>query len=382
MQQTAPTRAEAAFDQVVEWLEHFEDLEDPRQSGKVWYPLNEILLLVLVSVIAGAEGWVEAAAFGKQKLAVLRRFAPFEHGTPSHDQIGDVFAALDTEQFQGCFIAWAGALTKLGPDIVAIDGKTLRRAYQERGAKAIHMISAWASKQRLVLGQRVVDGKSNEITAIPKLLDLLTLKGSIVTIDAIGCQKEIAAKIVAKDADYVLALKGNQGTLRADVELFCLEQKACNFRDVTASMWRTIDGDHGRIETRVYTAIGDIGWLQDRHGWPGLRCVVMVESTREFVDGRIERETRFYITSLPPDAGPLAEAIRGHWGVESHHWVMDMVFRDDECRIRTANAPANFATIKHLASNLLRRAGGKDSLRVKRKLAAWNDDYLASLITG
>ena len=382
MQQSLTSRAEAAFDQVVEWLEHFEDLEDTRQSGKVQYPLDEILLLVLMSVIAGAEGWVEAAAFGRQKLALLRRFAPFEHGTPSHDQIGDVFSALDAEQFQTCFIAWTGALTKLGPDIVAIDGKTLRRAYQERGAKAIHMISAWAGRQRLVLGQRKVDDKSNEITAIPELLDLLTLKGSIVTIDAMGCQKEIAAKIVAKAADYVLALKGNQGTLRNDVELFCAEQKSCDFKDVTASMWRTIEKNHGRIETRVYTAIGDIGWLQNRHGWPGLRGVAMVESTREFVDGTAEHETRFYITSLPPDAGPLAEAIRGHWGVESHHWVMDMVFRDDECRIRTANAPANFATIKHLASNLLRRAGGKDSLRVKRKIAAWNDDYLAGLITG
>jgi predicted transposase YbfD/YdcC len=197
-----------------------------------------------------------------------------------------------------------------------------------------------------------------------------------------GCQRQIAAKIVAKEADYVLALKGNQGTLRDDVERFCIEQKACNFKDATASMTRTIEKNHGRIETRVYTAIGDPGWLQNRHGWSGLRSVVMVESTREFVDGKSESETRVYITSLWPDAGPLAEAVRGHWGVESHHWVMDMVFRDDECRIRKANAPANFATIKHLASNLLRRKAGKDSLRVKRKIAAWNDDYLASLITG
>ena len=381
MQQTAEMKAAQAFEQVVEWMEHFEALEDPRQSGKVMYPLDEMLLLALLGVLAGAEGWVEIAEFGKKKLDLLRRFAAFENGTPSHDQFGDVFAALDAEAFQGCFIAWVGSLTKLGPDIVAVDGKTLRRAYQERGAKAIHMISAWAGKQRLVLGQRKVDDKSNEITAIPELLDLLTLKGSIVTIDAMGCQKEIAAKIVAKEADYVLALKGNQGTLCDDVETFCAEQKACDFKDCIASMCRSVEKSHGRIETRVVTAMSDIGWLQNRHGWPGLRGIAMVESTREIIGGKTERETRVYITSLLPNAAMLAEAIRGHWGVEAHHWVMDMVFRDDECRIRTDNAPANFTTIKHMAGNLLRRGSGKQSLRVKRKIAAWDDDYLAGLVT-
>ena len=181
----AETQAERAFDQVAGWLEHFESLEDPRQAGKVWYRLDEVLLLCLVAVLAAAESWVEIAEFGKKKLELLRRFRPFENGTPSHDQLGDLFAALDAEQFQGCFIAWVGSLTKLGPDLVAIDGKTLRRAYQEGGAKApIHMISAWSSRQRLVLGQAKVAEKSNEITAIPELLKLLTLKGAIVTIDA------------------------------------------------------------------------------------------------------------------------------------------------------------------------------------------------------
>ena len=382
MASTAQAQTDLAYDQVVGWLGHFKPLEDPRQCGKVDYPLDEILLLVLLAVLAGAEGWVEAAAFGRNKRAFLRMFAPFENGTPSHDQLGTVFAALDAEQFQTCFIAWTGSLTKLGPDIVAIDGKTMRRAYQERGAKAVHMISAWAAGQRLVLGQRKVDEKSNEITAIPELLDLLTLKGSIVTIDAMGCQKEIAAKIIAKEADYVLALKGNHSTLCKDVVQFWNDQKACVFKDCVASQWRTIEKNHGRIETRVATAMGRIDWLQDRHGWPGLKSIAAVESTREFADGRVEHDTRFYITSLPPDAGRLGEAVRGHWGVESHHWVMDMVFRDDECRIRRKNAPANFATIKHMASNLLRRAGGKDSLRLKRKLAAWDDAYLARLIAG
>ena len=377
------SQTERAYDQVLDWLQHFEPLEDPRQSGKVWYPLDEILMLCLFAVVAGAEGWVEVAAFGRAKLDFLRRYRPFENGTPSHDQLGDIFAALDAETFQSCFIAWVGALMKLGPDVVAIDGKTLRRAYQEGGAKApIHMISAWSSRQRLVLGQAKVADKSNEITAIPDLLDLLTLKGATVTIDAMGCQKEIASKIIDKEADYVLALKGNQGTLREDVELFFAEQKARDFEDVAVSRHRTVDGDHGRIETRTYTAIDDIGWLDERHDWTGLKSIVMVESLRE-IDGKTEPETRFYISSLPADAKLQGEAIRSHWGIEnSHHWVMDMVFRDDECRIRKDNAPANFATIKHMAGNLMRRLDDKKSMRLKRRVAAWDDAYLARLITG
>jgi predicted transposase YbfD/YdcC len=376
------SQAERAYDQVIEWLEHFGEIEDPRQSGKVWYPLEEMLLLCLLAVLASAESWVEIAEFGKKKLEFLQRFRPFQNGTPSHDQLGDLFAALDAEAFQRCFIAWVGSLTKLGPDIVAIDGKTLRRAYQEGGAKApIHMISAWSSRQRLVLGQAKVADKSNEITAIPDLLDLLTLKGAIVTIDAMGCQKEIAEKIKERGADYVLALKGNQGTLQQDVELFFTEQKARNFEDTTISRHETLEKSHGRIETRTYTAIDDIAWLTERHDWSGLKSIVMVDSSREIIGGKTESETRFYISSLSADGERQGEAIRGHWGVEnSHHWVMDMVFRDDECRIRKHNAPANFATIKHIASNLMRRAEGKQSMRVKRRLAAWDDDYLASLI--
>jgi predicted transposase YbfD/YdcC len=374
--------AARAFDQVVEFLEHFEELDDPRQRGKVLYPLDEILLLVLLGVLASCESWVEIARFGDKKLDVLRRFRAFQDGTPSHDQLGDIFRVLDAEQFQLCFIAWAGALTGLGADIIAIDGKTLRRSYQEGGSKApIHMISAWSCRQNLVLGQAKVAAKSNEITAIPKLLDLLTIKGATITIDAMGCQREIAAKIIEKDADYVLALKGNQGTLRDDVEEFAIEQKACKYADCVVDRHETIEKSHGRIETRIVTAISDIGWLQARHKWPGLQSIVMVESRRELAD-RTERELRFYITSLVADAKRMGEAVRAHWGIENGlHWVMDMVFRDDECRIRKDHAPANFSTIKHMASNLLRRAPGKDSLRVKRKMAAWDDDFLASLIS-
>ena len=377
----AQRQAEQAFDQVVEWLEHFEDLDDPRQSGKVWYPLDEVLLLCLLAVLAGAEGWVEVEEFGQSKLAFLRRFRAFEKGTPTHGQLGEIFAALDAEAFQQCFINWVASLTKLGPDLVAIDGKTLRRSYQAGGGKApIHMISAWASRQRLVLGQIKVAAKSNEITAIPDLLDLLTLKGATVTIDAMGCQREIAAKIIAKDADYVLALKGNQSSLRNDVELFFTSHKESPFKDMTVSRHQTLEKSHGRIETRSVTALNQIDWLTKRHDWPGLKSIVMVESVREIIGGKTEHETRYYISSLAADAAQQGDAIRSHWGVEAHHWVMDMVFRDDECRIRKANAPANFATVKHIASNLLRRAAGKKSLRVKRRLAAWNDSYLASLI--
>lgn len=210
--QEPQSQAERAYDQVLEWLEHFDEIEDPRQSGKVAYPLEEMLLQCLLAVLAGADSWVEIAEFGKKKLDFLRRFLAFEHGTPSHDQFGNLFAAINAEAFQGCFIAWVASLTKLGPDIVAIDGKTLRRSYQAGGAKApIHMISAFSSRQRLVLGQKKVADKSNEITAIPELLDLLTLQGSIVTIDAMGCQKEIARKACPRAGGD----RGQEGRLHA-----------------------------------------------------------------------------------------------------------------------------------------------------------------------
>jgi predicted transposase YbfD/YdcC len=379
-------RSDEAFDEVVDFLEHFDALEDPRQRAKVLYPLDEVLLLCLLGVLAGCESWVEIAKFGEKKLEFLRRFRPCRDGTPSHDQLGDIFAALDAEQFQHCFIAWVSTLTGLEADIIAIDGKTLRRSYQKGGAKApIHMISAWSARHNLVLGQAKVADKSNEIVAIPRLLDLLTIEGAIVTIDAMGCQRDIARKILDKGANYILALKGNQGTLRDDTELFFTEQAARGFADARVSRHETLEKSHGRIETRITTATDDIVWLKERHAWPGLKSIVMVETVREIgihPGAKVERETRFYITSAAADAEALGTAIRSHWSIENGlHWVMDMVFRDDECRIRKNNAPANFATVKHMASNLLRRAPGKDSLRVKRRVAAWDDDFLASLVT-
>ncbi|HZY42762.1 MAG TPA: ISAs1 family transposase [Anaerolineae bacterium] len=370
-----------AIGEAIVFLSYFKDFPDSRQSGKVIYPFAEVLLLCLLAVLGGAETFVDIARFGEKKIGLLRRFRPFRDGTPSHDHLGDIFATLDAEEFQRRFVAWVAALTGAPKDVIAIDGKTLRRSYQKKGGKApIHMVSAFAARQRLVLGQVKVADKSNEIVAIPALLDMMAIEGAIVTIDAMGCQRNIAEKILDKKADYVLALKGNQSTLREDVEVFAAEQKANGFKDTKVSRHQTVDGDHGRIETRTYTAIHDVAWLVERHDWPGLRGVVMVESTREIGD-KIERETRFYITSLVLLASALGPIIRSHWAVEnSLHWVMDMIFRDDECRIRTDNAPANFTTLKHMAHNLIRLAPGKDSLRLKRKVAAWDDDFLASLI--
>jgi len=358
----------ATFADSVVFLSHFRDLKDPRQQGKVTYPLDEILLLCLFAVLAGAECFTEIALFGVKKRDFLRRFRPFKDGTPDHGHLGDILAVLDAEQFQRCFAAWVAATTGLPEGVVAIDGKTVRRSAQKRNGKAaIHMVSAFAAGQRLVLGQVKVAEKSNEIIAIPKLLDLLAIEGTIVTIDAMGCQRDIAQKIIDKKADYVLALKGNQGSLREDVEIFVAEQEAVGFKDCEISQHRTIDADHDRIETRMTTVIHDAEWLQERHNWPGLKAIVMVESSRE-ISGKIEQETRFYITSLVMLACLIGPAVRGHWAIENGlHWVLDMLFRDDECRVRTNHAPANFTTIKHMAHNLLRKASGKSSMRSRRR---------------
>ena len=392
-----PTTDCGAIFEATAFLSHFNDMPDPRQAVKVVYPLDEVLLLSLLAVLAGAEAFTDIARFGEKKLTLLRRFRPFLDGTPPHDRIGDIFAALDPEHFQRCFVARVAAVTGVPAGVIAIDGKTVRRSGHKKSGKApIHMVSAFAARQRLVLGQVKVAEKSNEIIAIPKLLNMLAIEGAIVTsafrsrhvnvpkcvtIDAMGCQRDIAQTILDKKADYVLALKGNQGSLRQDVELFAAEQKARGFADTEISQNTVIDGDHGRIETRTTTVIHDVKWLQKRHEWPGLKAVVMVESRRE-ISGKTEQETRFYITSLVMVAALLGPVVRSHWAIEnSLHWVMDMIFRDDECRVRTDHAPANFTTIKHMAHNLLRQASGKDSLRMKRKVAAWDDDFLASLVT-
>jgi predicted transposase YbfD/YdcC len=373
--------APGVLDEAVVFLESFRDVSDPRQKGKVVYPLDEILLLSLVAVLAGADGFADIARFGKKKLDLLRRFRPYERGTPSHDQLGDVFAMLDADSFRRCFVAWTSRLVGAPAEVIAIDGKTSRRSYsRKQEADPLHMLSAFAAGQRMVLGQMAVEGKSNEITAIPKLLEMLAIEGAVVTIDAMGCQKKIARTIIDKKGDYVLALKGNQGSLREDVELFAAEQKANEFKDTTISCHEGVDGDHGRIETRRTTVIHDVEWLRRRHDWPGLKAIVMIESTRE-AGGKIENETRFYITSLREQAEKLAAIVRSHWTIENClHWVLDMVFRDDDSRIRMGNAQQNFATLRRMAQNLYRRAPGRDSIRMRRKIAGWDDDFIATLI--
>jgi predicted transposase YbfD/YdcC len=371
----------AALAETTVFLQYFKEMPDSRQAGKVIYPLDEILLLCLLAVLAGSEAFTEIARFGERKLALLRRFRPFKDGTPAHDHLGDIFATLDAAAFQRCFVAWAAALTNTPIEVIAIDGKTSRRSHKKGVKLPIHMVAAFAARQRLVMGQIAVAEKSNEIVAIPALLDLMAIEGAVVTIDAMGCQRGIAQKIIDKKADYILALKGNQTTLHDDVKRFAEEQKANGFKDAAVSRHETIDGEHGRIETRTYTAFHDIQWLRDLHqGWAGLNGFVMVESQRE-IAGKISNETRFYITSLTLLANLIGPMIRDHWAIEnSLHWILDMLFRDDECRVRTDNAPANFTTMKHMANNIFRLAAGKDSQRLKRKTASWDDDYLANLI--
>jgi predicted transposase YbfD/YdcC len=378
---TGMDAAVEAMKETTVFLSHFEDLPDYRQKGKVAYPLDEVLLLMLAASLAGAETVADMARFGRVKLELLRRFRAFANGTPSHDQLGIILAKLDPAAFQRCFAAWTATLTKQKAEVIAIDGKTVRRSYQKKGGEEpIHVVSAFAAGQRMVLGQTKVGDKSNEIVAIPALLDLLAIEGAVVTIDAMGCQRAIAQKIIDKKADYILALKGNQGTLRDDVELYVREQKAVDFKDAAISRDETVDGDHGRIETRTVTVLQDVEWLQKTHQWPGLKSVVMIESKRESA-GKSETETRFYITSLVLLANALGPMIRSHWMIENGlHWVLDMIFRDDECRVRTDNAPANLTIVKHIALNVLRTGKSKDSLRMRRKVAAWDDEALARYI--
>jgi predicted transposase YbfD/YdcC len=371
----------SVYESVV-FLEHFKEMDDPRQSGKVRYPLDEILLLCLAAVISGAKTVSAIAQFGEMKLMFLRRFKPFKDGTPAHDHLGDILASLDPEAFQCCFVAWVSALIGAPVEAIAIDGKTQRRSGSKaKGQAAAHIVTAFAARQRLVLAQVKVDAKSNEITAIPALIGMIDMTGAVVTIDAMGCQRVISEQIVEKKADYVLALKGNQSALHDDVKTFVDEQKTKNFADTTVSRSETVDGDHGRIETRKFTVIHDVEWLLNRHKWPGLKGIVVVESRRESGD-KVETETRLFITSSAMDAERLGPFVRGHWAVEnSLHWVLDMVFRDDECRMRTQNAPLNFATIKHIATNLLRKAPGKGSMLMKCHKAAWDDDFRASIFS-
>jgi predicted transposase YbfD/YdcC len=363
-------------------LDHFSALDDPRQAWKVVYPLPEILLVVLCGTLAGAEDFVEIARWGRQKLGFLRRLLPFARGIASHDTFNDVMNALPAELFAACFTAWVADLRESAPDIVAIDGKTSRRA-RARGSDPLHLVSAWASRQRLVLGQQAVDGKSNEINAIPLLLERLELTGALVTIDAIGCQREIARAIRARGADYLFALKDNWPTLAEEVRLFFDREPAAGF-----DAHETTDGDHDRIEVRRAFVSHDVDWLaSDRRfpgepRFPGLAMIGMVEAEVERA-GKTSRARRYDLGSAPLTARAFAAAVRAHWGVENRlHWVMDVVFHDDLMRLRSGHGPANMATVRHAALNIITEIPDRASLKVRRKTLGWDDDYLLAALTG
>ena len=370
-------------------IDYFSALDDPRQAWKVEYPLPEIMLVVLCATLAGAESFVEIARWGRMKLGFLRQLLPFARGIPSHDALNDVINGLDAEVFSQCFATWVESLRDADPEIVAIDGKTSRRAHGRDGP-ALHTVSAWAARQRLVLGQQATAEKSNEITAIPLLLERLQLAGALVTIDAHsgltwGCQSAIAEAVIAKQADYLLALKANQLSLSGEVELFFTDPTRCPDKP-----HETVEADHGRIETRRHFVSHDVDWLSsDRRfpgepRFPGLKAIAMVEATVEDkASGAATTAKRYYISSLAFDPAFFAKAVRAHWGVENRlHWVLDVVFHDDLMRLRTANGPKNMATVKHMALNLINSAPGNDSLRVKRKAAGWDDTFLLAIVRG
>jgi len=361
------------------FLNHFSGLTDPRQSTKILYPLNEMLLLCLCGVIAGADSFSGIVDYGEEKLDFLRTLLPYKQGIPAHDTLNDLFRALDPKDFEDCFTAWVRDLSGAIPGLVAIDGKTLRGS-RDGPQQPLHMVSAWAVAQHVVMGQVRTAHKSNEITAIPQLLEMLVLKGAIVTIDAMGCQKAIATAIVNKDADYVLALKGNQKDLYDDVRTFFESEEG---RALPAL--ETTDADHGRIESRVYKISGEVQWLRERHpDWKDLQSIVMAENRTTSASGNAppECQTRFYISSLEPDLDRIASYVRGHWGIEnSLHWVLDVTFDEDRCRVRKDNAPHIFAIVKRCALNLINQNKGKSSIASIRRRAGWNNLAMLRIIS-
>ena len=390
------------------FLLQFAALRDPRQAAKVLHPLPEVLLLLLCGAIAGADDFVELALWGNENLSFLRRFLPCAHGVPSHDTLCEVVAALDPELFKVCFARWverlrgpsqevggpapagAGAAGRevtapevIAPEVIAIDGKTSRRSHaRSKGRGPLHTVSAWATGQRLVLGQEAVSEKSNEITAIPLLLQRLELAGALVTIDAMGTQAAIAQAILDRGGDYLLALKRNRPETFASVE----ELFASPPPKLAIGTHETIDGGHGRIETRTHRVCHEVAWMfsgrryPDEPKFPGLAMVGVVESTTER-GGKVEHETRYHLCPAKLDPDTFARAVRSHWDVENRlHWVLDAVFHDDLARLRTGHGPANMAVVKHMALNLLTQAKPTTSLKNQRKRAGWNRDYLAQVI--
>ena len=365
-------------------FDHFASLPDPRIARHRWHNLSDILVIAVCAVLCGAESFPAIEDFGHEREEWLKQFLELPEGIPSHDTFTRIFRLLDPVQFQACFLSWMEAVAAAtAGEVVAIDGKALRRSFDKgRAKRAIHMVSAWATANGVVLGQRKVDAKSNEITAIPELLALLALKGCIVTIDAMGCQRAIAQKIVEQGADYVLALKGNQPTLEQAVERFFVTGPEAEAHRTKSNYHEQTEQGHGRVETRC-------AWISDAldaeltaAAWPGLQSIGMVEATRT-LGGETSVEQRFYLSSLPPQAAQFAQAVRNHWGIENRlHWTLDVTFREDQSRLRTGYGAENFAVLRHIALNLLRQEPSAKSLPRKRLACALNPDYLLKVLLG
>ncbi len=364
---------------------HFANLPDPRVDRAKRHELLDVVTIAICAVLCGADSWVDIELFGRSKEGWLRTFLALPNGIPSHDTFGRVFAALDPAAFQRCFLGWvqavAGAAEEQG---IAIDGKTARRSHDRpMGREPLHLVSAWATTPGLVLGQVATDTHSNEITAIPALLDALILEDSIVTIDAMGCQRAIAAQIVERGGDYVLALKDNQPTLH-ELVAHHFTAVAEDVTGLAQDCSTSISKDHGRLEVRRCWATDDpavLEWLDSERTWPGLASIACIEDERR-IDSQITRARRYYLSSLPAAAARLAAAVRGHWGIENRlHWVLDVAFREDECRVRTGHAPANFAVLRHIALNLLRQEPSpKVGIKAKRLKCGWDDAYLLKVL--
>jgi predicted transposase YbfD/YdcC len=366
------------------FVSHFGDVDDPRRQAGRRYPLIEVLFIAICAIIAGADDWVAIERFGKAKRSWFAKYLPLKHGIPAHDTFGDVFGALDPEQFTDAFIQWMQTIAALA-GVIALDGKTIRHSYDKTvGKGAIHMVSAWSAHNRLILGQVKVDEKSNEITALPKLLNLLAIKGCLVTIDAMGCQTEIAQQIVEQEGDYLLAVKRNQEHLFEDIDHLFEHSRPENFTAEGFDESRMVNKAHGRVEIRHCQVIAHPDWLDHvryRHDWAKLHCLVRLSAERQ-VNGQTSQEVRYYICSRAASASVLLEAVRAHWGIENQvHWLLDVVFDEDGSRIRTGHAQQNLAAMRRIAINVLNEdKTSKHSLKGKRQLAGWDESYLESLV--
>ncbi len=354
----------------------WEGLDDPRTGNAALHEFHELLMIALCAVLCGGQGMVDMALFAKAKEPFLRGFLKLENGVPSHDTFSRLFRQLDPDQFRAAFQRFMAKFSEQCQGVVAIDGKVLRRSFDRASGKsALHMVTAWGCDQRLVLAQIATDAKSNEITAVPKLLATLSLKGTIVTTDALNCQRAIARQIVEQGGDYALALKGNQGTLHDDVVRFLDDPASA----VTAAK-PDVDAGHGRIETRTVTVSADINWLQDDHRWPGLKAIGKVDRIRETSAGTTT-ETAYYLLSIVLSAERFNEVVRQHWGVENRlHWRLDVVMNEDQDRTRLGSGPQNLAVLRHMALNALQKEGAKGSMRGKLKRAGWDNAYLTRLL--